>query len=97
MDQARTVTAIFNLQVVTLTVNKTGLLGGGTVSSSPAGINCGSTCTANYNHGTTVTLTATPNILVTFMGWSGGGCSGTGQCTVTLDANTTVSAHFLLP
>jgi hypothetical protein len=97
MDAAKTVTAIFNLQVVTLTVNKTGLLGGGTVSSSPAGINCGSTCSANYNHGTTVTLTATPNILVTFMGWSGGGCSGTGQCTVTLTANTTVSAHFLLP
>jgi len=29
-----------------------------------------------------------------FVGWSGGGCSGTGQCQVTLGANTTVTATF---
>ena len=97
MNAATTVTAIFNLQVFTLTVNKTGLLGGGTVTSSPGGINCGATCAANYNSGAVVTLTATPNILVTFLGWSGGGCSGMGHCTVTMTANTTVTANFLLP
>src|SRR5207244_1144346 len=42
---------------VPLTVRKTGLLGG-TVTSSPAGIACGSTCSADFNSGTVVTLTA---------------------------------------
>lgn len=35
--------------------------GTGTVSSSPAGINCGTTCSASYSSGTYVNLTATPN------------------------------------
>lgn len=40
----------------TLTVNKTG---NGTVTSTPAGINCGTDCTQTYLCGTTVQLTAT--------------------------------------
>lgn len=40
-----------------LTVSKAG---SGTVTSSPAGINCGSDCGETYANGTTVTLTATP-------------------------------------
>ncbi len=43
----------------TLTVAKAGA-GAGNVTSSPAGIDCGSTCTKDYNDGTQVTLTATP-------------------------------------
>ncbi len=43
----------------TLTVNKTGT-GSGTVTSSPSGINCGSTCSAQFAQGTAVTLTANP-------------------------------------
>jgi len=43
---------------VTLTVVKTG---NGTVTSSPAGINCGTTCSASFARNTTVTLTATPD------------------------------------
>ena len=35
-------------------------------------------------------------MLVLFVGWSGGGCSGTGDCVVTLGANTTVTATFRL-
>jgi hypothetical protein len=66
----------------------------GTVTSNPAGINCGSTCSANYDSGTSVTLTASPNSGYTFTGWSGGGCSGTGTCTVTMAAATTVTASF---
>jgi hypothetical protein len=34
--------------------------GQGTVTSSPAGINCGADCTENYTAGTAVTLTAAP-------------------------------------
>jgi hypothetical protein len=87
------VTATFNLSPHMLTVTRTGS-GSGTVSSSPAGINCGVTCAHAYDVGTQVTLTATPDSGSTFAGWSGGGCSGTGQCVVTLNADTTVTATF---
>jgi hypothetical protein len=53
-------------------------------------------CSASYDNGTPVTLTATPGFLYAFTGWNGGGCSGTGPCTVTLRANTTVTATFRL-
>jgi hypothetical protein len=68
--------------------------GSGTVTSSPAGITCGTSCAASFPSGTAVTLTATPAAGSTFTGWSGGGCTGTGACTVTLTANTTVTATF---
>ena len=76
----------------TLTVNKSG---NGTVSSSPAGISCGTTCTGTFAAGTTVTLTAAPASDSQFMGWAGA-CSGTGGCVVTPNANTTVSAMFAI-
>ena len=66
---------------------------GGKVTSSPAGIDCESTCSASFSAGTQVTLTATPAIA---WGLSGrdGACSGIGGCTVTLNASTSVSASF---
>jgi len=77
----------------TLTVNKNGT-GSGTVASSPSGINCGATCSASFTQGTTVTLTATPASGSVFAGWSGGGCSGTGNCTVTINVAQNVTATF---
>jgi len=62
------------IQTFSLTVTKAGT-GSGTVTSSPAGINCGSTCSASYNSGTLVTLTATPASSSIFAGWSGTGCA----------------------
>jgi hypothetical protein len=41
-----------------------------------------------------VTLTATAASGSTFAGWSGGGCSGTGTCTVTMTADKSVTANF---
>jgi uncharacterized repeat protein (TIGR02543 family) len=94
MDQDRSVTANFTLAAgtQTLTVTKTGS-GSGTVTSSPAGIDCGATCSASFTHGTSVTLTAMPAAGSTFTGW-GGACSGTGTCTVTMDQDRSVTATF---
>ncbi len=90
---ARTMLYTPDTQNVTLTVNKTGL-GSGTVTSNPAGISCGSNCSALYSNSVSVTLTATPSAGSTFTGWSGGGCSGTGTCVATMNAATTVTATF---
>src|SRR3972149_5895759 len=57
VDSAKGCTATFNLQTNTLSVSKTGT-GSGTVTSSPAGINCGIDCSEPYSYGTPVTLTA---------------------------------------
>ena len=62
--------------------------------SNPAGISCGTTCSVTANHGSTLTLTATPDTGSSFTGWSGGGCSGTGTCTVTVEAAKSVTASF---
>jgi len=89
------VSKIIQPQQYTLTINKGGA-GEGTVTSSPAGINCGSDCSEPYNAGTVVTLTALPSTGSTFAGWSNAGCTGTGTCVVTMDAVKTVTASFIL-
>jgi hypothetical protein len=86
------VTANFAINTYTLTVTKAGT-GSGTVTSSPVGINCGTTCSATYNNGTSVTLTASKNTDSFFAGWSGV-CSGTGTCTVAMNADKTATATF---
>src|SRR5712692_1528776 len=80
---------------VGLAVVKVGT-GDGTVTSVPAGINCGPTCSASYTSGTGVTLTAAAAAGSTFTGWIGGGCSGGGTCTVTVAGATTITAGFAL-
>jgi hypothetical protein len=78
-----------------LSVMKSGR-GDGSVTSSPVGIDCGSTCSAFFQSGSVVTLTATADADSTFTGWSGGGCSGTGTCQVTMGGAITVGAEFTL-
>ncbi len=90
------VTATFNSTTTTtrtLTVSRSGS-GTGTVTSAPAGITCGTDCTQAYTYGTRVTLTASAASGSVFGGWSGGGCTGTGTCSVTLNAATGVTATF---
>ncbi len=84
--------SVTSSQIFTLTVTKAGN-GSGTVTSSPAGINCGGTCSAIFNQGETVTLTLTPSAGSAFEGWSSA-CTGTGTCTVTMDADKAVTATF---
>ena len=50
---------LVNASWVGATVNLAGG-GSGTVTSSPAGINCGASCNALFLENTTVTLTAAP-------------------------------------
>jgi murein DD-endopeptidase MepM/ murein hydrolase activator NlpD len=57
-------------QTYTLAVSKTGT-GTGTATSSPAGIDCGGTCSASFPAGQIVTLTASASAGSTFGGWSG--------------------------
>ena len=94
MSAARSVTATFTLNKYTLTVSKTGN-GSGTVTSDPAGIDCGSDCSEDYDYNTLVTLSPTPSPGSTFTGWSGDS-SGTGTCQVTMSAARSVTAEFTL-
>jgi alpha-tubulin suppressor-like RCC1 family protein/subtilase family serine protease len=68
--------------------------GNGTISSTPAGIDCEADCSEEYTWGTAVTLAVVPDATSTFTGWSGGGCSGTGDCVVIASTATTVTASF---
>ena len=54
----------------------------------------GAPCASIYPEGTELTLTASPASGSTFAGWSGGGCSGTGSCHLTLEADTAITATF---
>ena len=66
--------------------------GNGTVTSNPAGVNCGPTCAATFYDGTSVTLTAKPDTGYSFTGWAGD-CTGT-ACTLTMLAAKNVTALF---
>ena len=72
----------------------------GTVTSIPTGTTCTASCpetSAAFPTNTVVTLSFSPSSGTRFVGWSGGGCSGTGTCTVTLSAATSVTATFDQP
>ena len=86
-----TIAATFTLNSYTLSVNKTGA---GTVTSNPAGIDCGSDCSESYHFGNEVTLTAIPAKGNVFIGWSNEGCTGKGECVVTIDDNKEISVVF---
>lgn len=76
----------------TLTVVRDGT-GGGTVTSTPAGITCGATCTAGYPEGTTVALSAVADAGSFFAGFAGSPDCVDGR--VTLTADQLCSATFL--
>ena len=96
--------ATVNLEIAysrKLTVQGKGT-GNGRVTSIPSGINCdlsgsdgGGECSEYFDSDTEVKLTAEEAEDSTFDGWSGGGCSGTDDCTVTMDQAHTVIATFM--
>ncbi len=75
-----------------LSVSKDGT-GSGSITSSPAGIDCGSSCSAEFEEGAEVTLSPSAASGSSFAGWSGA-CTGTGTCKVTVDAAKAVTATF---
>lgn len=96
MSSAKSVGAEFALVKHQLTVSKSGT-GSGTVTSSPAGIECGSTCAASLDHGTLVKLTGTPATGSKAVTW--GGCdkvNGANECEVAMSAAKTITATFNL-
>lgn len=84
--------------VVRLEISKKGT-GSGAVSDLKAGVDCGSSCSASFAAGASLTLTATPSAGSRFSGWSGGGCSGTDSCPMNdVVSDRAVTASFsLLP
>jgi hypothetical protein len=94
MSSGQSVTATFTLQRYSVTVTPSGA-GSGSVSSAPAGVDCGATCTAQFDYGTPVSLTAVPARGSTFAGWTGD-CLGTASCDLTADADHSVGAVFVL-
>jgi uncharacterized delta-60 repeat protein/uncharacterized repeat protein (TIGR02543 family) len=84
--------------VVNLFVTKTGS-GSGTVTSIPAGIDCGTTCVGVFSAATMIDLSAAPDEGSLFSGWSGGtgsaaGCSGTGGCLFSITETSSLTADF---
>jgi hypothetical protein len=87
------VSAVQSQTMRTLTVTKSGT-GSGTVASNPAGISCGSTCSAQFGNGSVVVLTAAAGSGSSFTGWSGA-CAGVSpSCQVTLSTNKSATASF---
>jgi Divergent InlB B-repeat domain len=94
MAQARTVGASFAPVAGTNFALSVAVSGNGSVVSNPAGINCGSSCSANFAAGTTVTLSATPAAGQVFSSWTGA-CSGTQpSCTLQLTQVRAAQAVF---
>ena len=82
-------------QTPTLTVTKAGSGSGSVTSTLPAGaIACGADCTETFPNTTTVTLLAAPAVGNVFTGWLGGCIGPLLSCTLTVSANTSVSATF---
>ena len=77
---------------VPLTVTKAGD-GSGSVTSTPAGIDCGTTCSKSFPISSSVTLVAEPEEGSMFAGWSGA-CSGTGNCVLQMSEPRSVVATF---
>lgn len=82
LNANRSLVANFSANTFTLNVTATN----GTVVKNPS--------QANYNSGSTVQLTATPNSGYTFTSWSGDATGSTNPLTVTMNANKNITANF---
>ena len=75
MTRARAVTASIGGAALGQSPVAVSVTGQGTVSSTPAGIQCGTACGGSFARGSTLTLTAAPAPGEVFAGWDGS-CRG---------------------
>ncbi len=81
-----------NASLYALAVSKSGQ-GSGVVSGT--GINCGLDCSEQFIFGSSIVLTAFPDLSSLFSGWSGA-CSGLGSCVLSATNDLSVIAAFNL-
>ncbi|MCX7944181.1 MAG: SBBP repeat-containing protein [Deltaproteobacteria bacterium] len=95
ITQDSSITAVFILNKYTLSIVKSGL-GSGVVTSNPEGINCGSDCSEQYDYGTMVTITATPDSGSRFDKWyqDCSICGSNIECKITVSSNLYCEAVF---
>jgi len=97
-SNGRSGTRMFSILVasssVQMTVFKTGS-GGGDVTSTDGGVDCGEYCRKTYPTGSTVALRAMAHSGSVFAGWRSG-CSGVGACSLELYHDQDVVAEFVL-
>src|SRR5262249_39553464 len=92
MGAAKEAKARFDLETHPLSVVRNGT---GTVTSSPAGIDCGGTCSANFDHQALVILTGTPSAGSKAVAWDcPGTVNGSGQCEVKMGQAREARATF---
>jgi len=82
MNANKTITANFTINAYALNVTATN----GSVVKNPVQV--------TYNHGTSVQLTATPNVGYAFTSWSGDATGTTNPLTVNMTSNKNITANF---
>ena len=94
---SHTVSATFAVDSRAVSVTVVGTAPGRVVST-PQGIDC-STGTCLYQFDVTAAVTLSPQVTAgtSFSGWSGGGCSGTGLCTIPAGTTTISTTGTFVP
>ncbi|MEM8858018.1 MAG: choice-of-anchor Q domain-containing protein, partial [Chloroflexota bacterium] len=67
----------------------------GTITSNPAGIDCGSTCSTDFLQGTVVSLTVMADSGYVFSGWSGDDSSSDNPLVFTVSSEKVVTANYI--
>jgi hypothetical protein len=80
-------------QTLTITISGIGSVQQGTIGLCESNSPAGNTCEVEFPEGEALTLSAHPGAGLSFLGWSGD-CSGTGNCSVTMDEARAVTATF---
>ncbi|MCP5421141.1 MAG: hypothetical protein H6969_11730 [Gammaproteobacteria bacterium] len=91
-DASLFLTTVMNRNSYALGVTK---IGDGTITSDPAGIDCGEICGATFKEGSVAVLTAVPTAGYTFAGWNGACVDSVVSCEVNMDGPKAVSATFI--
>ncbi|MBE2887217.1 hypothetical protein [Geobacter anodireducens] len=68
--------------------------GSGTVTLTPPGTACNTACSEQYASGTPVNMHPEASMYSLFNSWSGGSCTGTGDCLLSPSADVAVTATF---